>query len=200
MKELSLNILDICENSVKAHSDFVEISLVENDQSLTITISDNGDGMTDEILSSVCDPFFTTRKTRSVGMGIPLFRFAAEQTGGWLQIESKAIGDSPETHGTQLTAFFNKTSIDYTPLGDMISTIITLIQGHPNINFLFSHRIGDYRIHVDTREMRAVLDEIPLDGYEVLSWIRENLAEQYDDYKNNKNIRFQKGKQNEIFG
>ena len=188
MKELSLNILDICENSVKAHADFIEISLTESYESMTISISDNGDGMTSEVLSSVCNPFFTTRKTRGVGMGIPLFRFAAEQTGGWLRIESRSIIDCPDAHGTNITAFFNKTSIDYTPLGDIISTIVTLIQGHPCIDFMFSHQIGESRIYLDTKEIRTVLEDIPLDGYEVLSWIRENLAEQYDEYKNNKNI------------
>ncbi len=179
MKELSLNILDIAENSTKAKAELVEIEILENDDRLVIKITDNGTGMTQQTLASVSDPFYTTRTTRKVGMGIPLFRLAAELTGGALCISSKHIDEHPTDHGTTVTATFNKAHIDFTPLGDIVSTITTLIQGHPSVDFLFSHTIGEKCISLDTRELRAVLEDIPLDTYDVLSWIKENLSEQY---------------------
>lgn len=183
MKELSLNILDITENSTKAKAEFVIIEIVENTTTLTIRISDDGIGMNNETLLSVSDPFYTTRTTRKVGMGIPLFRFAAEQTGGKLTISSKHIDEYPDNHGTIVIAEFYKTHIDFTPLGDIISTIVTLIQGHPNVNFLFTHSLPNREILLDTREVRAVLEDVPIDTFEVLLWIKGNLEEQYDDNK-----------------
>lgn len=179
MKELSLNILDISENSTKAGATLVEILVTEDTETLKIEIKDNGHGMTTDVLSTVTNPFYTTRTTRKVGMGIPLFKFAAEQTGGTLDIKSRHIDDYPDGHGTVVTALFHKTHIDFTPLGDVISTVVTLIQGHPTVDFLFIHIMEDKKITLDTREIRAVLEDIPLDSFEILNWIRENLAEQY---------------------
>lgn len=179
MKELSLNILDIAENSTKAKATLVEILITESDAELEISIRDNGTGMTEEVISSVTNPFYTTRKTRSVGMGIPLFKIAAEQTGGSLRITSRHIDSFPTDHGTTVTARFNKNHIDFTPLGDVISSVVTLIQGHPSVDFLFLHKSEGREVMLDTREIRDVLDGVPLDTFEVLIWIKENLAEQY---------------------
>ncbi len=179
MKELSLNILDIAENSTKAKAELVEIAITEDDDTLTIRITDDGTGMKEETLLSVSNPFYTTRTTRKVGMGIPLFRFAAEQTGGSLTITSKHYEEYPDCHGTTVEAVFNKKHIDFTPLGDVISTVTTLIQGHPSVDFLFTHKNGKGFVSLDTREIRAVLDGVPLDTFEVLIWIKENLEEQY---------------------
>ena len=180
MKELSLNILDITENSVKAKATLVEILLTENTDTLTITIKDDGTGMTDEVLERVSNPFYTTRTTRKVGMGIPLFKFAAEQTGGRLDIESRHFESYPDSHGTTVSAVFRKGHIDFTPLGDVISTVTTLIQGHPDVDFVFGHTTESGNVSLDTRELRAVLDGVPLDTFEVLIWIKENLEEQYN--------------------
>lgn len=181
MKELSLNILDIVENSTKAEAELVEIEIIERTDSMTIRISDNGCGMKDDVLKSVNDPFYTTRTTRKVGMGIPLFRLSAEQTGGSLTITSKHIDEYPDDHGTTVTAVFDKTHIDFTPLGDIISTLVTLIQGHPYIDFIFNHSLSERLISLNTREMREVLGDLPLDTFEILIWIRENLEEQYEE-------------------
>ena len=180
MKELSLNILDIAKNSTKAQATLVEILIEENEQTLTITISDNGTGMTEDVLLSVASPFATSRTTRKVGMGIPLFKFAAEQTGGTLTIKSKHIDEFPESHGTSTSATFYKNHIDFTPLGDVVSSLVTLIQGNPDIDFRFSHKMTGGEVSLDTRELREVLEEVPLDSFEVLSWIEENLTEQYN--------------------
>ena len=175
MKELSLNILDITENSVKAGATLTEISITESGNKLIISIKDDGCGMSEDLVRSVVDPFYTTRTTRKVGMGIPLFKMAAEQTGGKLEI----VSDTGEDHGTTVTAYFYKDHLDFTPLGDVISTVTTLIQGHPDTDFLFTHLIDDKEIRLDTRELRAVLEGVPLNTYDVLEWIRGFLEEQY---------------------
>ena len=180
MKELSLNILDIAENSVKAKATLTEITVTEVDNRLVLVIADDGVGMNEETVKMVTDPFYTTRKTRSVGLGIPLLKLSCEQTGGSLTIESST---DAVNHGTTLTAVFFKDHIDFTPLGDVISSITTLIQGHPDTDFLFIHRIGEAEIRLDTRELREVLEDVPLDTYEVILWIRDNLREQYEESK-----------------
>ena len=181
MKELSLNILDITENSVKAGASLTEIVIRETERELTLSIRDNGSGMSDEVVRSVRDPFYTTRTTRSVGLGIPLLSMAAEQTGGHLSITSHQKTDADPTSGTEVTALFYKDHIDFTPLGDVVATLVTLIQGHPDRDFLFRHLCPRGEIVLDTREVREVLgDEVPLSTYEVLEWIRENLEEQYN--------------------
>ena len=178
MKEISLNILDITENSVKAGATLTEIYVDEAGDKLTLTIKDDGCGMNEETVKSVTDPFYTTRKTRKVGLGIPLLKLACEQTGGSLSITSSV---DEYTHGTTFTAVFFKNQIDFTPLGDVISSIVTLIQGHPDTDFLFRHSTEGGAVELDTREIRAVLEGVPLDTYEVILWVRDNLEEQYKE-------------------
>lgn len=176
MKELSLNILDIAENSVRANATLVEILLDETPDVLTITIRDNGCGMSKETVRRLSDPFFTTRTTRSIGLGIPLFQMAAEQTGGSVRITSSQ--DSTD-HGTTVHAVFCPSHIDCAPLGDVISTLTTLIQGSENVDFYFEHRSESGTVELDTRALREVLGDVPLNLPDVLMWIRENLADQY---------------------
>ncbi len=180
MKELSLNVLDIAENSVKAGARLIRIHLAEDGEVLTMTVADDGCGMKEEILRGVIDPFYTTRTTRSVGLGIPLLKLAAEQTGGDVKITSRHESESPDSHGTEVVARFYTQHIDFTPMGDIISTVTTLIQGHPEIDFEFLHRSKDFDVHLDTREMREILGaEIPLNDPEILTWIAQHLKEQY---------------------
>lgn len=179
MKELSLNILDIAENSVKAKATLTEISVEENAEQIIITITDDGHGMTEETLKTVTDPFYTTRTTRKVGMGLPLLKLEAELTEGSLTVTSKYISEYPQEHGTKVCAVFYKNHIDCTPLGDVVSSIITLIQGHPDTDFLFTHKTGEREVLLDTRSLRKVLDGVPLNTYEVIKWIEEYLKEQY---------------------
>lgn len=180
MKELSLNVLDITMNSVKAGATLIEIVIEETQERLKIVIRDNGCGMTDEVVEQLKNPFYTTRTTRKVGMGVPLLTLAAEQTGGHVTIESDTVEENPAAHGTTVTAVFDKTHLDFTPLGDMIPTVITLIQGSPDIDFEFSHTRPDGDVMLKTAELRAVLGEdVPLGAFEVLQWIEEYLKEQY---------------------
>ena len=180
MKELSLNILDIAMNSVKAKAKNILIKLVEADETLTLVIQDNGCGMSEETVQNVINPFYTTRTTRNVGLGVPLLKLAAEQTGGGIEIQSVSENDNPDSHGTTITAEFFKNHLDFTPLGDVISTVTTLIQGNPEIEWRFVHEINGQSVELDTRELREILGEVPLDNYEVIKWIEGYLKESYE--------------------
>ena len=179
MKELSLNLLDITENSTKAGANNVTITINETEETMSISVSDDGCGMTEDFLREVTNPFTTTRTTRKVGLGIPLLKLAAEQTGGYVNITSKHISDYPSDHGTVTTALFYKNHLDFTPLGDVISTITTLIQGHPNVDFIFEHNSPLRSVSLDTKQLREVLGDVPLDSFEVICWIKDYLTEQY---------------------
>ena len=180
MKELSLNILDIAKNSVKAGASLIEILLTETNEKLTICIKDNGCGMTAQTVKNVTNPFYTTRTTRKVGMGLPLFKLEAEMTGGSLSVESYHQDEYPDTHGTVVTADFYKSHIDFIPLGDIVASIVTLIQGSPEIDFLFKHALLSGEIILDTREIREVLgSDIPLNSIEIIKWITDSLNDEY---------------------
>ncbi len=180
MKELSLNILDIVENSVKAGASLTVIALEEEDGVLTLRITDNGCGMTAETVAGVTDPFYTTRTTRPVGLGLPLLKLEAEQTGGSLTVTSRHESEYAD-HGTVVEAVFHTRHIDCPPLGDVIATVVTLIQGHPDTDFLFTHtRAVGEPVELDTRQLREILGDVPLDSYEVLQWIQGFLCEAYE--------------------
>lgn len=184
MKELSLNILDIAQNSVSARAKNLRICLEEDAKGLlTLTITDDGKGMSAEMVQTVTDPFCTTRTTRKVGMGIPLLKLASEQAGGTISIVSVPEESDPQNHGTVVTATFDTTSIDFTPLGDIVDTMVVLIQGHPEIDYLFIHATPRGTVRLDTKELRSVLGEISLGEFEVLEWIRGSLEEQYQALK-----------------
>ncbi|MBU0733167.1 MAG: ATP-binding protein [Proteobacteria bacterium] len=154
MQDLSLHILDIVENATSAGATLVEIDISEDVSRdiLQITIQDNGQGMDAEMLRKVADPFVTTRTTRRVGMGVPLLEQAAKETGGGLLITSEP------GKGTKVVATFRESHIDRRPLGDMGATLITLIMGNPDLDFIYTSNLGDEEIEVDTRAIRAELN------------------------------------------
>lgn len=174
MRELSLNVMDVAQNSVRAEASLVTITVEESDKndSLSISIEDNGCGMTEEQVSQVIDPFFTTRTTRKVGLGVPLFKLSAEQTGGSFEIRSK-LGE-----GTVTTARYVKSHVDMTPLGDINSTVEILIRCNPQIDFVFTRTNDNGSFTLDTRKLRAVLEGVSLDTPDVTEWIRQYLEEQ----------------------
>ena len=178
MKELSLNILDVAKNSVTAGASLIQISLLTDENGwLTLTIADNGCGMSKDTLQHVADPFYTTRTTRKVGLGLPLLKLATEQTGGSLHIESSQEQGSS---GTTLIARFDTKSIDCMPMGDIVSTICILIAGSPEIDFEFFDVTPTKAVSLKTSDLRAVLGgEISLAEPEIQAWIREYLQEQY---------------------
>ncbi len=173
MRELSLNVLDIAQNSIRAEASLVTVELRESTKTneLVICISDNGKGMTPEQLESVRDPFFTTRTTRKVGMGIPLFRMAAEMTGGSFDIESE-VGV-----GTKTTARFKTDHLDFTPVGDMCSTVITLITMNLHIDFVYKRQIDGKEFTVDTRQLKEILGDVPLNEPSITAWIKDYITE-----------------------
>lgn len=173
MPEISLNILDVAENSTRAKASLVQIT-VDADQAadrLTVIIADDGCGMTAEQVAKVTDPFFTSRKTRKVGLGVPFFKLAAESTGGSFSIESE-----PGV-GTTVTAVFVLSHIDRMPLGDITSTIHQLIVYHPDTDFLYRYIYNGASFDLDTREFREILGDVPFDNPEISAYIREYLTE-----------------------
>ncbi|MCK4414348.1 MAG: ATP-binding protein [Candidatus Eisenbacteria sp.] len=172
MEDLSLHILDIVENSTAAGASLVEIGITENPREdlLVISIKDNGRGMDPQMLAGARDPFVTTRTTRRVGLGLPLLDQAARETGGRLEV------DSAPGRGTSITATFQGSHIDRKPLGDLAATMISLILGNPEVDFVFESNAGGVQCSLDTREIRKELGEIPITTPAVLALIRKSLT------------------------
>ena len=150
MKELSLHILDVAENGISAGADIVRVEVDEAcaENRFTIIIADNGRGISDDILSDVANPFYTTRTTRRVGLGLSLLESAARRCGGSMRIES-APGK-----GTRITAEFKYDHIDRAPLGDIVGTMTTLIMGNPDVDFEYCHQINGKQFSVNTRDVK----------------------------------------------
>ena len=168
-----MNVLDVAENSVAAGSTLTSIT-VEIDTAkrlLAVTIADNGKGMDEETVRRVTDPFYTTRTTRKVGLGLPLFREAAEATGGALRIQSQP------GRGTTVRATFTLGHIDLAPLGDMTGTVVGLVQCNPNIDFVYRVIADGEEFCMDTREVRGILEGVPLSTPEVAVFLRGYLQE-----------------------
>ncbi|MDO5417045.1 MAG: ATP-binding protein [Lachnospiraceae bacterium] len=177
MPEISLNVLDVTENSTRAGASLVQIRIQADQKTdtLTIRIEDNGCGMTDEQVKQVIDPFFTTRTTRKVGLGIPFYKYAAESTGGSFSIQSQ-VGV-----GTVVTAVFGLSHIDRMPLGDITSTIHTLIVYHPETDFVYTYQVDDRSFTLDTRELKEILGDVPFSEPEVSQYISEFLTENKEE-------------------
>ena len=172
MPEISLNILDVAENSVRAEASLVEItvSVQPEEDTLTVVIRDDGCGMTKEQAARVQDPFFTTRTTRKVGLGVPFFKQAAESTGGSFRI------DSEKGKGTTVKAVFGLSHIDRMPLGDISATVQTLIVFNEHIDFRYTYEYEAKSFVLDTREMREMLGEgISFSEPEVSAFINDYL-------------------------
>ena len=173
MNELSLHILDIVQNSLKANAKLIEITINENskDDSYTIIISDNGHGMDEKTLTKVSDPFYTTRTTRKVGMGTSLFKMAAELCDGTFHIQS-TVGV-----GTKVTASFVKSHVNRAPLGAIEDTITILMLNDCDVDVVYKHIIDKKEYIFDTREVRQVLDGIPFTDYDVIAWVKNNIKD-----------------------
>jgi nitrogen fixation/metabolism regulation signal transduction histidine kinase len=172
MEDISLHILDVAENGIKAGADLVKITVEENTEAdrLVVTIEDNGRGMDADFLARALDPFVTTRTTRKVGLGLSLFQQSAQEAGGDLTIASVP------GMGTTVTAYMRHRHIDRKPLGDMVQTMLTLIEGNPDCDFVYTHISNGKRYVLDTREIRCELEEIPMNHPEVTGLIRANLV------------------------
>ena len=171
MQELSLSVLDIAQNSVAAGATLIRIFVEEDGPLLALPVAGAGRGMATAQAEAVTDPFFTTRKTRKVGLGVPLLKMQAELTGGGLGIESKPGG------GTTLRATFHTDSIDMLPLGDMAETVWALIHCNPALDFVYTRRRGERAYTLDTREARETLGGLPLTEPEVTAFLKDFLTE-----------------------
>ena len=173
MLELSLHILDVVENSTRAGAKTVYISLIEDTERdiLSLEIKDDGSGMNEDILRKAIDPFFTTKTVRNIGLGLPMLAQAAERTDGKFIIESKG------GEGTRVAAVFKLNHIDRQPLGDIASTLVTLIAGNTNVDFIYRHQHNDREYILDTRDVKKEIDDVPINHVEVLNFIRDHIEE-----------------------
>jgi len=179
MKELSLHVLDIAQNSITADANLIEIMVSEDfvANTLSITISDDGKGMSKEFLKKVRDPFTTTRTSRGVGMGIPLFESAAISCDGCFDITSQ-LGI-----GTNVFAQFAHNHIDRQPLGNIAETITTLVFGNPTIDFVYKYNVNGGTFEFDTRIIKETLSGVPIDALEVILWIKGYINEGMEGLK-----------------
>ncbi len=173
MKELSLHVLDIAENALRAGATLIEIVVVEDASAdlLRITVTDNGCGMDEETASKALDPFFTTKDVRKVGMGLSLFREAARRTGGDLRVVSR-LGT-----GTTVVAEFGLSHIDRQPLGDLASTIVAILVQNPSLDVVLRHVRDGEEFCFDTRDLRVVLEDVPLNDPQVLRFVAQLIRE-----------------------
>ncbi len=169
MEDLSLHILDVARNSLEAGADRVDIEVIEDveDDRLVIQVRDNGRGMDSAMLEAATDPFFTTRTTRAVGLGLPMLRKAAEAAGGTLTLSSRRGG------GTEVTATFGYRHIDRAPLGDLETTVMVLVASHPEVDLTVTHRVGSRDYSLSSRDLAAALEGEPLTSPAGLALVRE---------------------------
>jgi hypothetical protein len=180
MEDLSLHILDIAENSITAGASRVKIKIVEDIKKnlLLIEIADNGRGMDEETIKMAYDPFFTTKTTRRVGLGVPLLAQAARESGGNLIIKSK------KREGTTITANFQYNHIDRKPLGNIAETLTVLIAANPEIDFVFEHKRNDSTYNIDTKEIKTNLGDVPINNPGVIKFIKDDINKWLNDTKN----------------
>jgi hypothetical protein len=173
MKELSMHILDIAQNSVTAGAKNIALTVVEDMAAnvFSFEITDDGCGMSEEMLRKVRDPFTTTRTTRKVGLGIPLLEQTCLQCGGRLDLES-VLGK-----GTRLKAAMELGNIDRPPMGDIVNSIFLLIYSHPEIDFKYKHIYTGIVYELNTCEIREIAGDIPLNDPEIAEWLKNNISE-----------------------
>jgi hypothetical protein len=180
MKDISFHILDIVQNSLHAGADKIVIELEEDTKegTLRLVITDNGSGMDQQMLEQVTDPFFTSSTTKKVGLGLPLLKQNAEQTGGHFEVNSDV------NIGTTVTATFMTGNIDMIPEGDLAATLITLIAAEPGKDFIFRQEKDGEEFELDTAAIRAELGDVDLSRCEVLNFIadfvRSNVSELHE--------------------
>jgi Histidine kinase-, DNA gyrase B-, and HSP90-like ATPase len=169
MKDISYHILDIVQNSLHAGADKIMIEMIENTKegTLKLTIRDNGSGMDQGMVDQVTDPFFTSSATKKVGLGLPLLKQNAEQTGGVFEVSSEL------NRGTVVMAVFNTRNIDMIPEGDLAATLRTLIASDPLKDFNYRQEKDGEEFELNTAALREELDNIDLSRHEVLEFITD---------------------------
>jgi anti-sigma regulatory factor (Ser/Thr protein kinase) len=173
MLELALHILDIAENAIRAGAKTVFINITEDrlKSLLSIEIRDDGTGMDEATLKKAMDPFYTSKKVRRIGLGLPMLAEAAKRTGGSFTLESQ------EGVGTRVTVKFQLEHIDRQPLGDLTGAFMALIAGNIGVDFVYRHECEGHVFALDTREIRREIGDIPINHLEILKFIRQHLME-----------------------
>ncbi|MEK6651543.1 MAG: ATP-binding protein [Nitrospirota bacterium] len=173
MEDISLHILDIAENSIAAGATVIKITIAEDTGKdlLSVEIEDNGRGITGEFIKKVLDPFYTTRTTRKVGFGLSFLAQSAREADGDISIKSE------EGKGTAISACFKYSHIDRKPLGNIADTLIVLIAGNPQIDFIYEHRRNAKVYSINTKEIRLELGEVPLNFPDVINVIRKDMED-----------------------
>ena len=173
MRELSLHLLDIAENSVAAGSKTIILAVEENHQQdrLRIVVIDDGKGMDEATAKHVLDPFFTSRTTRKVGLGLPLLKEAAEACNGSLTLTT-APGK-----GTRVEVEFQNSHIDRMPLGDLATTYLNLFIAYPQVHWIMRYAVNDRIFELDDQELKTELTGIPLTDPDILAFLRRMFAE-----------------------
>ena len=172
MEDLSLHILDIVENSIAAGATNIEVEIDERiaENLLIIRIKDDGKGMDKETLLKVLDPFYTTKKTRSVGLGLSMLAQASKEADGRFDIKSKP------GEGTDITAEFVYNHIDRKPLGNMAETIAAcLVSLESGMDLRYRHRRNNNEFLFDTKEIKKVLSGVAISNVEVISFLRQHI-------------------------
>ena len=178
MSELSLNILDIAQNSIAADAKLVEIDVTEDSGAdrIVIRVKDDGKGMSKDFLETVEDPFITTRTTRKIGLGISFLKEAAEMTGGYIELYSQ-LGK-----GTTITAYFIMSHIDRQPIGNLSETIITLVSLNPQIDFIIKYKVNENEFVFSTYEVKAMLgDDAELNSPPIVVFLTEYISEHIEN-------------------
>jgi hypothetical protein len=183
MRELSLHILDVVENGITAGGNciWIEVDEARKKDELKIVIRDNGSGMPIEKQDNINDPFITSRTTRRVGLGLSLLSAATERCQGTMRV------DTQPGKGTEIEATFRYSHIDRAPLGDIAATITTLIIGNPGIDFVYSHRIDGNEFSLDTREIRAEMDDLSLSDPVVIHHLSDTIRSELKELISGKN-------------
>jgi len=173
MKDLSMHIMDILQNSTRAGASKIELFIYEDisKDTLTIVFKDNGSGMSEEVLSQVLNPFFTTRTTRKVGLGLSLLKQNAELTGGSLEITS-TLGV-----GTEVTVTFGLSHLDRPPMGDLAGTVVLTASAYPNIRFIVHYKTSSIDYIFDTDEINEALDGVSIQEPDIISYLIEMFRE-----------------------
>lgn len=173
MKDLSMHIMDIIQNSVRAKATLVRLEIEEMLEAdlYRIRITDNGCGMSADMLEQVTDPLFTTRTTRKVGLGLSLFKQNAERTGGSMTIQSEP------GKGTVVDVVFSHSNIDRPALGDIAGTLILLVSGNPDMDFVYRHTTPKGEYLFDTKEVKEVLDEVSVTDPQIIRYLKELINE-----------------------
>lgn len=169
-----MHILDVLENALEAGATEVGLAIEEDQQadSLTIVVRDNGRGMDPIMARRALDPFFTTRTTRHVGLGLPLLAAAAERCEGGLTLESKP------GHGTSVKVWFRRSHLDRAPLGNMADTLLAFVLGaNDRVRLEYRHRVDRREFELDTAAIQAELGKIPFWYPAVRNWMHDYIAE-----------------------